>query len=148
MTSDPKGSSQQGVAGGRRKRPAITIEATATEVTDAPASQPEAADSTPAAPAGPTGSASASAAIAEHAELAAAPPLDRGGEPGAPSDSALPPPPPPPPPAGGERPSEVARDWTVLGVAGALVVLLMVAGLWLAEIGRAAGRGRGGMTVD
>ena len=129
MTSEPKGSSQPGVAGGRRKRPAMTIDATATEVTDAPASEPASAE-TSAAPETLARPADV-AAMADHAELAAAPPLDREGstplEAGAPDTSV-----PPPPPPNGERATAVARDWTVLGVAGALVVLLIVAGLWLA----------------
>ena len=132
MTSDPKGSSQPGIAGGRRKRPAVTIEGTATEVTE-PA-EPAAKGETSSPTAGPSQSADPppSSAAAEHAELAATPPLDRE----APAGAAPPPetsvPPPPPPSSEAERPTSVARDWTVLGVVGALVVLLIVAGLWLA----------------
>jgi len=37
MTSDPKGSSSPGIANPRRKRPAVTIEVKATEVTVYPA---------------------------------------------------------------------------------------------------------------
>jgi len=136
MTSDPKGSSPPGVASPRRKRPAVTIEGTATEVTETP---PPAADAVakepapaPAAPDAPPADAPAESleATAADAELAAAPALDREAS-GAPPETSVPPPPPPPSP-NGERPAAAARDWTVLAVAGALVVLLIVAGLWLA----------------
>src|SRR5262245_20860936 len=106
MTSDPKGSSPPGVAGGRRKRPAMTIDATATEVRDAPesaaAAVPDAAGPSPSrdnaqaeAPSEPV-----PAAVAEHAELAAAPPLDREPPAGAATDA--------PPPGGAAPPPETA----------------------------------------
>ena len=135
MTSDPKGSSSPGIANPRRKRPAVTIEVKATEVTETPAPAAGAATNEPAAaqgaPAAPPADAPAESleATAADAELAAAPALDREAS-GAPPEAAVPPPPPPSP--DGERPAAVARDWTVLGVAGALLVLLIIAGLWLA----------------
>src|SRR5262245_18710078 len=139
MTSDPKGSSPPGVASPRRKRPAVTIEGTATEVTEtrppaagAAAKEPAPAPAAPATPDSPPADAPAETleSTAAHAELAAAPALDREAS-GAPPETSVPPPPPPPSP-NGERLAAAARDWTVLAVAGALVVLLIVAGLWLA----------------
>ena len=133
MTSDPKGSSSPGIANPRRKRPAVTIEGKATEVTETPAPAAGAAANETAAalgaPAAPPADAPAESleATAADAELAAAPALDREAS-GAPPEAAVP----PPPLSDGERPAAVARDWTVLGVAGALLVLLIIAGLWLA----------------
>src|SRR5215475_1628412 len=104
MTSDPKGSSPPGVASPRRKRPAVTIEGTATEVTETPppaagaaAKEPAPAPAAPAAPDAPPADAPAADAPAEsleataaHAELAAAPAPDREAS-GAPPETSVPP---------------------------------------------------------